>query len=73
MDKVYLALRMVELAAEKTKLENEYREGVSLLRSMEVRAGEAALCAPAAPVATRATSVCSCSKSAANWSRGRSC
>lgn len=71
MEKVYLSLEMVGLSAEKTKLEHDFREGASLLRSMDVRAAKgehrAALCDGAT-----LTSVCSRSKGAANWSRGRS-
>lgn len=71
MEKVYLALKTVELTAEKTKLENDFREGASLLRGMDVSASKAEQRAPPSAKAT-ATSVCSCSKSAANWSRGGS-
>lgn len=37
MEKVYLALKMVELMAEKTKLENDCREGASQLKIMDVK------------------------------------
>lgn len=37
MEKVYLALKMVELMAEKTKLENDCREGASQLKLMDVK------------------------------------
>lgn len=37
MEKVYLALEMVGLTAEKAKLENDFREGVHDLKSLEVR------------------------------------
>ncbi|CAF87756.1 unnamed protein product, partial [Tetraodon nigroviridis] len=40
MEKVYLALKMVELTAEKTKLENDFREGASLLRSMDQKCSQ---------------------------------
>lgn len=46
MEKVSLALKMVELTAEKTKLENDFREGASLLRSMDVRVANAEHHAP---------------------------
>lgn len=71
MEKVYLALKMVELTAEKTKLENDCREGASQIRIMDVRATDAERCAPLGDKAT-VMPVCSCSKNAANWSRGRS-
>lgn len=71
MEKVDLALKMVELTAEKTKLENDLREGAALLRSMDVRAASAEHPAPLGDEA-RLTSVCSCSKTAASWSRGGS-
>lgn len=38
MEKVHLALETVGLTAEKTKLENDYREGTSELKTMDVRA-----------------------------------
>lgn len=38
MEKVHLALETVGLTAEKTKLEHDYREGTSELKSLEVRA-----------------------------------
>uniref|UniRef100_A0A674NWB8 Structural maintenance of chromosomes protein 5 n=1 Tax=Takifugu rubripes TaxID=31033 RepID=A0A674NWB8_TAKRU len=41
MEKVYLSLEMMGLSAEKTKLEHDFREGASLLRSMDVRAAKA--------------------------------
>lgn len=66
-----MSLEMVGLSAEKTKLEHDFREGASLLRSMDVRATKAehrtALCDGAT-----LTSACPRSKGAANWSRGRS-
>lgn len=37
MEKVHLALETVGLTAEKTKLEQDYREGTSELKSLEVR------------------------------------
>lgn len=37
MEKVYLALETVGLTAEKTKLENDCREGASELKMMDVR------------------------------------
>lgn len=68
MEKVYLSLEMVGLSAEKTKLEDDFREGASLLRSMDVRAAKpehrTALCDGAT-----LTSMCSRSKGAGNWSR----
>lgn len=71
MEKVYLALKMVELTVEKTKLENDFREGAALLRSMDVRATSAKHRAPLGDRAS-VTSACSCSKNVANWSRGGS-
>lgn len=71
MEKVYLSLEMVGLSAEKTKLEQDFREGASLLRSMDVRAAKAEHRAASCGGATL-TSACSRSKGAANWSRGRS-
>lgn len=71
MEKVYLALEMVELTTEKARLENDISEGASLRRSMDVRATTAEHRAPLGDKA-RVTSVCSCSKNAANWSRGGS-
>lgn len=37
MEKVHLALETVGLTAEKTKLEQDFREGTSELKSLEVR------------------------------------
>lgn len=37
MEKVHLALETVGLTAEKTKLENDCREGASELKTMDVR------------------------------------
>lgn len=37
MEKVYLALEMVGLTAEKSKLEHDCREGASELKAMDVR------------------------------------
>lgn len=71
MEKVYLSLEMVGLSAEKTKLEHDFREGASQLRSMDVRAAEAEHRAALCDGGTL-TSMCSRSKGAASWSRGRS-
>lgn len=71
MEKVYLSLEMVGLSAEKTKLEHDFREGASLLRSMDVRAAKVERCTALSDGVTL-TSVCSRSKGAANWSRGSS-
>lgn len=61
MEKVYLALKMVELAAEKTKLESDCREGASLLRAMDVWATRGELQSCRAPLGgkARVTPVCS--------------
>ncbi|TWW56589.1 structural maintenance of chromosomes protein 5 [Takifugu flavidus] len=40
MEKVYLSLEMVGLSAEKTKLEHDFREGASLLRSMDQKCSQ---------------------------------
>ncbi|XP_011620162.2 structural maintenance of chromosomes protein 5 isoform X1 [Takifugu rubripes] len=40
MEKVYLSLEMMGLSAEKTKLEHDFREGASLLRSMDQRCSQ---------------------------------
>lgn len=70
MEKVYLALDMVGLSAEKTKLEKDFREGASQLKLMEVRGDGHG--APHRAVGHGGSNcpVCSCSKNAASWSRG---
>lgn len=76
MDKVYLALEMVGLTAEKSKLEHDCREGASELKAMDVRITQchvmvySSLCSHSV-FSVFSLPVCSCSKNAASWTRGR--
>lgn len=83
MEKVYLALETVGLTAEKTKLENDCKEGASELRTTDVGVSHTfTYICPAvesrilSPVLFCVTSVCllsmcPCSKNAPVWNRGR--